>query len=339
MGGLRLLSNELAALGLDLQSSLREEPRLLWDSRFLGALHDELREQLGGREADAALLQLGFLHGLRDALQVVLETFGHAARSTAPVPSRPRLTLHLVPGTQAEGFALAGSWPERFEAEAILGAVGPGTAPRCRMSTGYTSGWLSGIHDADLLAVERRCAVRGDPQCHFDVREASAWDAEAQREPEAQTLLEALPFAALRDVVARHLETAPASEPARAEAFEPGSAVVHVWGPVMVIPFSGAEEASRTLELIARDPGARGVRVVIVDLAGAILDEGFGAVALEQVLDAIEGWGAEPVLTGVSPLSQGLVADLERSHLLIHKDLPEAIAAGFQIARALQRAS
>ena len=33
--------------------------------------------------------------------------------------------------------------------------------------------------------------------------------------------------------------------------------------------------------------GAMGVRVVIVDLSGAIVDEGFGAVALEQILDAL----------------------------------------------------
>jgi hypothetical protein len=45
------------------------------------------------------------------------------------------------------------------------------------------------------------------------------------------------------------------------------------------------------------------------------------------------------VLTGVSPLSQPVVEDLERTHLVIHKDLPEAIAAGFQIAQALRRPS
>ena len=75
---------------------------------------------------------------------------------------------------------------------------------------------------------------------------------------------------------------------------------------------------------------------MIVDLSGAIIDEGFGAVALEQVLDAIEGWGAEPILAGISPLSERVLDDLERTHLVIHKDLPEAIAAGFQIAE-LQR--
>ena len=44
----------------------------------------------------------------------------------------------------------------------------------------------------------------------------------------------------------------------------------------------------RSLELLGRDPGARGVKVVIVDLSGAVIDEGFGAASLEQVLDAVD---------------------------------------------------
>lgn len=337
MGGIRLLSQELAVLGLDLQTTLRDEPRFLTDPRFLGALHDELHEQLGAREAHAALLQLGFLHGLRDALDVVVSGFAHGTEYLSRPPVAPRLALHLVPARDDAGLVLEGGWPERREAEAVLGAIGPAEAPCCHVSAGYTSGWLSGIHDADVLALERRCAAAGAEACSFEAREASDWL--AQRHPDARAALDALPFASLRDAVLRFLETRPAPQPADPESFEPGSPMIHVWGPVMVIPFSGAEESSRALELIGRDPGARGVRVVIVDLAGTIVDDGFGAAALEQVLDAIEGWGAEPLLTGVSPLSAPAVADLERTHLVIHKDLPEAIAAGFQIAEALRRAS
>jgi anti-anti-sigma regulatory factor len=105
----------------------------------------------------------------------------------------------------------------------------------------------------------------------------------------------------------------------------------------MVLPFAGSDECLRSLELLGRDPGARAVRVVIVDLSGAVIDEGFGAASLEQVLDAVEGWGAEPILTGISPLSERAVADLEKTHLVIRKDLPEAIASAFQIADAQRR--
>jgi len=55
------------------------------------------------------------------------------------------------------------------------------------------------------------------------------------------------------------------------------------------------------------------------------------------VLDAVAGWGAEPILTGISPLSEPAVTDFEKTHLVIRKDLPEAIAAAFQIADAQRR--
>jgi anti-anti-sigma regulatory factor len=80
------------------------------------------------------------------------------------------------------------------------------------------------------------------------------------------------------------------------------------------------------------------VRVVVVDLGGAIIDESFGALELERVLETIERLGAEPILTGIAPLSERTVAGLEVAHLVVQKDLPSAIAAAFQIADAMRRA-
>jgi anti-anti-sigma regulatory factor len=333
-----LQSPALEALGLDLESTLNEEPRFLLDVCFLGALHAELVEHLGRDAAHATLLQLGLLHGLRDAALVLRAGFGHSALELpAGFPVTPRLAIRLGPHAagSADRFELRGSWPERHEAEAYLAAVGRGEGPTCFVSSGYTSGWLSGIFDADLLAVEAECSATGDATCRFIARETAAW--RNTSDPRVSYLIDSLPFPAFRQLVAKHLESRP--EPDRGDAFEAGAPVIHVWGPVMVIPFSGPEESLRALELIGRDPGARDVRVVIVDLSGAIIDEGFGAVALEQILGAIESWGAEPILAGISPLSAPVLEGLESTHLVIHKDLPEAIAAGFQIAELHRVAS
>jgi anti-anti-sigma regulatory factor len=329
--GSSLRSPALAALGLDLESTLNEEPHFLLDVCFLGALHSELVEHLGCDEAHATLFQLGLLHGLRDAALVLRAGFGGSPLELpAASPATPRLAIRLAPNpaVPADKFEIRGSWPERHEAEAYRTAVGSGTCPTCYVSSGYTSGWLSGIFDSDVLAVEVECSANGDAACQFIARETAVW--RDTSDPRISRLLDGLPFPAFRQLVARHLESTP--EPDRQEAFEAGAAVVHVWGPVMVIPFSSPEESLHALELIGRDPGARDVRVVIIDLSGAIIDEGFGAVALEQILDAIERWGAEPILAGISPLSARIIEDMERTHLVIHKDLPEAIAAGFQIA-------
>ena len=76
------------------------------------------------------------------------------------------------------------------------------------------------------------------------------------------------------------------------------------------------------------------VSVVIIDLEGVILDEQYGAIALERTIEAIESWGADAIITGLSPLSANVVADLERPPLVEEKGLAHAIALAFQITQA-----
>ncbi len=331
-----LRTEELALLGIDLEGTLREDPRFLLDAPFLGVLHAELDERLASDEGRAALLQLGALHGLRDSSRLVRAGFAGDNALSTHGPSAPRLVIHATPRWGgAKQFELHGAWPERREARAVGARLGEVGHPRCFVSTGYTSGWLTGVYDTPLVAVEEQCFAAGDGACRFRVREARAWEPGSA----GASVAAALPLEVLREVVSRHLEPDRESAPTPEETdrYEPGAPVVHVWGPVMVVPFLGPDESLRALELIGRDPGARHVRVVVVDLSGAFIDAGFGAAALEQILDAVEGWGAEPLLTGVSPLSEPVVAELGRSHLVLQKALPDAIAVGFQIAHAQRR--
>jgi hypothetical protein len=275
-------------------------------------------------------MQLGFLRGLRDARTLVQRGLGAERRGGGPVA--PLLALRLGRSEAGRSLALEGTWPDQPEAEARLSTLGPAPHPTCFASAGYASGWLSGLHDQDVLALETRCAACGDEACHFVARSAESW--RRSGDPRAPEILRFLPFEALREVVEREIE----AEAAEA-AFEEGglggeSPAVHVWGPVMIVPFSGADESLRAVELIGNDPEAGQVSVVILDLGGVILDEAFGAVALERTLDAVESWGAEPILADVAPLSERVVADMERSHVLVRKSLPEAIATAFQIVEA-----
>jgi hypothetical protein len=330
-GGTRALAQELAALGLDLGALLGREPRLLWNAEFLASLHDDLGARLGRERAETTLLRLGFLHGLHDALSVLRAGFGPLEPPGEGRVAAPRLGLQLAPTKVPAEWR--GTWPEGLEVRALGAHEGGRDAPVCHVSAGYTAGWLSGILDADLVVLEESCRALGDAECAFVARDAEGW--RTHEAPGAAVPLAALDFDSLRRLALEHLPPAETRE--AGERYEPGSAVIHVWGPVMVLPFAGSDECLRSLELLGRDPGARGVKVVIVDLSGAVIDEGFGAASLEQVLDAVEGWGAEPLLTGISPFSERVVADLERTHLVIRKDLPDAIASAFQIADAQRR--
>jgi hypothetical protein len=320
-------SRALAALGFDPNSVLAREPGVLLDPHFLGAMHAELEAELGSEDAATTLVQVGFIQGLHDAWRAVGGELGEGTILPPPLAIRFTSVRNAQP---AGAIEMVGSWPERTEAGARLSLIGPCADVACHLSAGYTSGWLSGTMDANILAIESSCAAAGAKECRFIAREADAWRADGN--PRAAALLAALPFDAIRDLVqSRSREDA---ERLPQGGFDADAAVIHIWGPVMVIPFTNGDEALRAVELIGRDPAARAVTVVVVDLAGAIVDDAFDAVSLEQIIDSSEAQGAETIFAAVSSLSEPIVAELDRQPLLIHKDLSQAIAAAFQVASA-----
>lgn len=317
----------LDALGFDPNSVLAREPGVLLDRHFLGAMHAELEAELGSKGAATTLTQIGLIQGLHDAWRIV----GDDLSETAVLP--PALAMRfqgVVSGRVTGAIEVLGTWPERTEAGARLTLSGGCAHVACHLSAGYTSGWLSGTMEADILALETDCAATGAPECRFVAREAEIWHAEGDRR--AMGLLADLPFDAIRELV----QTRSPSSRSVSERVEPDSAVVHIWDSVMIIPFTDGDEALRALDLIAFDPAARNVSVVVVDLANAIIDEDFGATVLEQILETAESHGAETLFAAVSPLSEVIVAELDRQPLAVHKDLDQAIAMAFQIATAQQ---
>jgi anti-anti-sigma regulatory factor len=329
----------LEALGFDPDALWVRDAGLLFDPHFLGALHAELREELGPEEARATLLQIGYLQGMREAQRVLEATSTPKGQDLGGARSSPlAIQLRVKPGPHAPGaISLEGSWPEHGEASAHLEAVGVASGTTCAVSAGFTSGWLSGMFDADLLAVESSCAATGAASCRFEVRDAESWQRSV--DGAAAVDLGALPFAALRELVLGRVPTAPPDE---VEPERPGregnSAVVHIWGPVMVVPYAGPDEALAAIELVGRDPGAREVSAIVLDLSGAPLDDAFAAAAIERMLETVEARGAELLLAGVSSLAEAVLEDLERRPIGVYKDLDHAVAAAFQIADAQRRA-
>jgi len=328
----------IGVFGFDPEAVLLKEPGILLDPHFLSALHAELRTELGDIDANRTLLQMGFLHGLQDALRAVHTAFGSESRnSQAPVGPSLAFRLRAEADTAEPGaISIHGLWPERIEASATLAVQGESEHPTCFLSAGYTSGWLSGTLEADVLALESTCSACGGESCSFSAQEASVW--RESGDPAALEILEALPFAVFRSFVQANLDSR-CDHDSTSDRLDPSNSIVHIWGPVMVIPFQGGDAVMNAVELIGRDPAAREVSVVVLDLSGAIVDEAYGALALEQVMELIDVWGADVVFAGVSPLTEAVIADLERQPLMILKDLAEAISAAFQLANAQRHPS
>lgn len=313
-----------AALGFDPNSVLVREPGVLLDPRFLAAMRGELEIELGPEQAVLTLMQIGFIQGLYDAWRAVSEEPTSGIAHTPPLAMR-FATFLPEPGVGA--LEIAGTWPEQTEFRALEDPSLVAPHPACHLSAGYTSGWLSGTLDADILALEVRCGALGDGECRFVAREEFAW--RGCDEPRAQALLDEIPFDAIRTLVKSHVAE---GTRAVARSIDANAACVHIWDTVMVIPFTDGDEALHAVELIGRDPATRNVSVLVVDLAHAVIDEAFGALVLEQILSAAERHDVETLFASVSPLSERVIAELDRQPLWTHKDLPQAIAAAFQIA-------
>jgi V4R domain len=329
-----------AEIGFDADAVLARDSRVVLDPNFLIALRGELARELDPEQCATTLLQMGFLHGLQDVTRALAATADARAGSAGSLALPLRMPCRSHERDGAPGAIwVEGSWPDHREASAYLTALGRGRGSVCYLSAGYTSGWLSGAFDADLIAVETRCSASGEHDCSFEAREAAEWSSRGDRR--AARSLAALPFAALRALVrercARDPERALPSEVAIPGAMDRDAAAVHIWGPVMVLPYAGPNETLEALELLARDPTAAAVSVIVLDLGGAIVDEAFGALALEQLVQTAEGWGTEVIFVDPSPLSDRVIADLDHPPLLVEKGLEAAVALAFQIARSQKR--
>jgi hypothetical protein len=330
----------LTALGFGPDTVLMNDPKLFVDGRFLASLLVELEDELGPRHAGLALFQIGMLHGLRDAARACRRHADDEATSRLVSPDTTALVMSCPAGidrVRGERIALRGSWPERHEAAARSARLESASLPACALSAGYTSGWLSGTFDRSLVAREIECAAAGATSCRFEVHEMGSPGFPV--DPELAWLLSEVPFDAFRKIALRppiERRERPTSGAGLAGdgQFDRTQPVVHIWGPVMVLPFTTLEEALGTVDMLGRDPGIGEIRSVVVDLRERPLDEGFGAAALEQVLETIESWNAQSLLTGVSAGSEAAIASLESSYLIVRKDLSEAIATAFQIADA-----
>jgi len=323
----------LSQLGFGPDTALMNDPKLFVDRAFLGALLAEFQTELGVELAGAALFRIGLAHGLRDAELALQQGFSVGSPVDARPPRAPSLALAL--GPTAPGFQLSGHWPDVHEAEARLNRVGLSTEPSCHLSAGYTSGWLSVTTERELVVVETECIASGGTSCAFEAREPRAWlDDPRSKQIAGVDLNEGL--------FAHRPAPPPATEPAfdtsAMAGGDPEAKAVHVWGPVMILPFTYTEEVLATIEMLGRDAQTRGVQVVVIDLSETEVDEGFMAAGLEQALDTIERWGAEAILAGVTPLSEAAIDGLEARFTVSQKDLPDAIALAFQITEAQRHA-
>jgi hypothetical protein len=271
--------------------------------------------------------------GLTDGLRVA-----RGFQEGAAAPSQlagAALPLLFTPERGALPGHLAGALRDGVEARLHRARHPRAEAPVCAVSAGYAAGWYSALLSDFYLVKETACLACGAPCCVFDARPAQHW-VQAQ-ETWASELLPCLDYPQLWSSAQKRVESAPLASGGLLGEFDSMSPAVHVWGPVMVLPYSGADDSEAAIDAIRADVGPGQIRVVVIDATGVRLDA-VERSGLLRLVDAVEARDLEPVVAG---LRCALQASPPRARdclgmPLLAPDLTRAIALAFQLCHGHQ---
>lgn len=160
---------------------------VIFDVEAMGTLRQQLVETLGEELAMGVLIRFGHTQGCKDA-----EILGETQWATEMDWLAAGPLLHSLAGlVHAESqktefdretghFYAQGIWRNSYEAEQHLKLYGRSQRPVCWSLTGYASGYASRFFGRELLAVETKCAGKGDDCCAWEIRPVAEWDSETQ---------------------------------------------------------------------------------------------------------------------------------------------------------------
>jgi hypothetical protein len=306
-------------------------PGAFEDPAELARLRRNAFESVGRPYASGILYGIGLAQGLLDGLRIA-RRFANALGG-APRHAGAGLPLLFQAGRLRADRGFSGALDESVEAAIHLREFGPETDPVCHVSAGYCAGWYSALFGEFQLVREIACVACAAEACSFDSRPASAWL--ETKDPWAATLLAYLDFDAMREAALRRLADDPdESEGSMMGAFDPLSPAVHVWGPVMVLPYSGAGDSLEAVETILGDIGPGALRVIVLDFTGARIDE-LETTGLMRLLEVLEARKLESVLVALPDLAarNWLSRSAALSLPLRAADISEGIRLAFQLAR------
>jgi hypothetical protein len=295
---------------------------------------DELRrnafETIGLPWAIGVLYGVGMGQGLRDGLRVT-GAFGGVLGAQPELPGSP-IPMLFTPRGGRPGTRVAGSLRNSLEARLHVSSYPPPSDPICFVSAGYSAGWYSALFGEFYLVRETTCLGLGESECRFQARPARDWTGPAGAW--ARELLPYLDYEELLRSAREQLALDGSADGGMLGSFDPLSPAAHVWGPVVVLPYSGADDSLEAISVIRGDIGPEQVRVVVVDVTGVRLD-GLEAAGLLRLVDALESIGVEAILAGQRHAAALRPDDAERSlrSPLVAPDLTTAIALAFQLAR------
>lgn len=305
--------------------------------RLAVASSDALRElrrdvflAVGPAYGKGILYGIGFSEGLVDALHVIRAFDADAGPRDPARLAGPGLPLLFEPAALSGPRGFQGRLRNPIEAHVHGHCFPDALDPVCFVSAGYAAGWYTELLGTPVLVKEIECWGCGHERCLFEARPLREWVEDG--DGAIRELLPYLDVEALRERARSSLPDASCSGEEETPRFDPRSPAVHVWGPVMILPYSGAADCSAAIDTIVGDVGAGEVRVVLVDLLGMRLDP-IEAAGLTQVLAHLREQQMESILVGLSS-TEGHRLGVPVSSTLCVPDMAHGIALGFQMVQS-----
>ncbi len=309
---------------------------LLEDPCALEALRREALALLGPIGAARMLYARGFAEGALEALKQAGDFSRMDLGGTgSALACRP---LILVPRADVRGRAAPRLHANRCSTEALARGPGqtPASGPSCFATAGYSSGWYSAWLNEPVILQETQCVSAGDRACRFEPHQAEASQDRAAGAWGTEILVD-LDVGAILRWAREESALAEAGENVDASESLPGcdltSPGIHLWGPVMGLPYAGAIDGELALEEIEADLGPGEIEVVVLDLTGAGT-RGVETAGIARLLARFEEAELDVILAGLSPGSERALRASGIELPLVERDLGTAVAAAFRFARA-----
>ncbi len=302
------------------------------DPQVLDELRRNTFEGLGVQFGIGVLYGIGLARGLVDGLLVNRRLSSGAGSG----PQFPGSLIPMVFGVRRgdlDGWFF-GTLEGSCEAHLHRRMYEPPQDPVCFVTSGYAAGWYSAVLGRSVLVRETECAAVKGSSCRFEARPIEDWIAES--DPWAEALIPYLDFDGLmeraREQVSRLQEEL--QDDNMMGSFDPMSPAIHVWGPVMVLPYSGFSDSDAAIEAIQADVGRTHIEVVVVDVTGALIDA-VEASGIVQLVNQLAAQRIETILVGLSPSARHHIpADPSLSVPLQTRDISQGIALAFQVCGA-----
>jgi hypothetical protein len=302
------------------------------DPHALDDLRRHTFESIGVQYGLGILYGIGVTRGLVDGM-IMNRRLSSATRTSPQFPGSLIPMVFSVRRGELDGH-FSGTLEGSCEAQLHARTYGVSNDPVCLVTTGYAAGWYSAVLGKSILVRETDCAACGSSTCRFEARPIEDWIEEA--DPWVEGLLPYLDFDRLQ---ARAQEQVGELEDELEESnmmgsFDPMSPAVHVWGPVMVLPYSGFQDSDAAIGAIQADLGRMQIQVVVIDATGAAIDA-LEASGLIQLVNQLEAQRIEAILVGLSPTARHLIpAGASSGVHLQTRDISQGIALAFQVCGA-----